>query len=242
MEMRNKVTNQRGFGLLELVIALGIMGGIVLAVGQGMKLQNRSAAALDERVDVLGLRSLLLATLDCTYTLPADPQVNCTPGMYLDIVNASDKVMFPANGANGTPVGGLMVRAFCGTGRLEVEARHVVADGKKGTESWQKLFPKGLELCQGDFIPHLAGTGTGAGTSTGTASGTGTGTSTGTSSGTSSGTSTGTATGCPIPPSGNVCEEVGEYRFDFCISKGKNSRKCEKKERRIYKRCSKWAS
>ena len=81
MRLGYKANQERGFGLLELVIAMGILGGLIMVMAQGMTSQNRAVGALDQRLGFLGLKSLLLATVDCNYTLPTSPESSCTAGM-----------------------------------------------------------------------------------------------------------------------------------------------------------------
>lgn len=197
-----KTSNNRGVTLTEVVIAGAILSILVLAGTQLLKTHFQASAALDSRLEVIGLKSLLLTSLDCTETLPTDLVTGCPSG-YLDLQNGRGDVLFPANGTTGARAGKVAVRARCVPGALNIEVKQsesVIG----GAQDWQPLFSQGLEMCRGNFIPRSTGGGV-------------------------------------VAAGGNVCEDVGEFRYEACIGKGKKEKRCEKKESRIFRRCMRWA-
>ncbi len=232
MKSMTRIKSSGGFALLEPIIAAGLIGGLIFGSMQFTSHHAQSSAVLDQRLEVLSLRSLLLASLDCGETLPDDLVAGCPSGQ-LDMKNGNGRVIIAAGGTDGTEFGKLWVRAHCLADRLEVEVRpkYEIVGGRP--IEWKGLFPKGLEICQGNFIPPKAVTNN---TNTTVTVNNGTVTVTG---------PTITVTGTTVVvdnPHVNVCEEVGEFRYDACIARGKKAKKCERKEARTYRKCMRWAS
>jgi len=168
---------QLGIGLMEVIIALGLLTIIVAATSQFMGRSMLSQSSLELRGDKEGIRRRLIDQISCSTTLAPNANAICPgPGAVVTLkgTNASGPYTVLSGNIRGTLIGRWTYRAECAAkgGPVNVRALHL----NKGFEfsnlssnAYAKdpmtqqtitindprslLFPAGAELCGSGSAP-----------------------------------------------------------------------------------------
>lgn len=109
-----KLKSQRGFSLVEVLIASALMGAVALGIAKLTKDQSKSAKTIESRFEVTAIVSEITQLLSnkesCKATLRGNNANNTPAGTIISIVERPavppDVVRFVANGANTGPIYG----------------------------------------------------------------------------------------------------------------------------------------
>jgi hypothetical protein len=103
------IKSESGFGLAEVLIAGAIGTALIAGLSVGLRSLQRNTSKSESTMDLLGIKSRIISSVDCTATLPAP----CADGAYIPLLNAAGTQVV---GAGGTTIGKFTVRGRCVNG------------------------------------------------------------------------------------------------------------------------------
>jgi len=123
--------SEQGFGLLEIIIAAGLLALIVAVMNQNIVFSINSQRSVELRGDKEDVKRRLVDYVDCNKTLTAVPDNVCTQvGLPIDLkTNSTNPTIIRKE---GTTIGSWTYRAYCvsADGKINVKAFHF----KKGRD------------------------------------------------------------------------------------------------------------
>ena len=103
------IKSESGFGLAEVLIAGAIGTALIAGLSVGLRSLQRNTSKSESTMDLLGIKSRIISSVDCRATLPAP----CADGAYIPLLNAAGTQVV---GAGGTTIGKFTVRGRCANG------------------------------------------------------------------------------------------------------------------------------
>lgn len=156
----NRSANSAAFSLLEMLVAVGIMGAIVTQINYTMTEQIKIAKKVETDIDIEIMRSNLLKEINCINTRNAAANANMCANASADVVLYNNRNQMIGTGP--AAVGGRLlserwaVRARCPnlTTGIVVEAAHL---DKTGAVAKDPISKKVLDFTNTNINPVLAG-------------------------------------------------------------------------------------
>lgn len=103
----------RGFSLVSLLVAIGIVGFLGLVVAQTFKGKITAANAVASKGELEDLRNFVRVSFDCTESAKKMPS-GCPSGSEIELRRQSGAIVIAKDG--GTVLGKYRLRASCGGG------------------------------------------------------------------------------------------------------------------------------
>lgn len=95
-----------GFGLAEVLIAGAVGAAVIAALSVGLRSMQRFTNKTESTVDLIGIKSKVISSVDCARTLPAP----CANGAYVPLLNSAGT---PVVAGDGTAIGKFTIRGQC---------------------------------------------------------------------------------------------------------------------------------
>lgn len=132
---------EAGLTLMEVIVALGIFGILVVVVSSVYVQESAVRRKLDDQMNEIEIVRRVLSALDCEAT----KVTNCASSPYIALrsVTSSNPVIVkafdPINAAGATRMGDFLVRAKCGPDhKISIE----IHDSRTPTAPWKNLTEK----------------------------------------------------------------------------------------------------
>lgn len=136
-----KNTNRSAFTLMEVMVAVGLMGILGILLNEVYVQEAKNKRRLDDKIGEIEVIRRILLSLDCEAT----KVTNCAHGPYIALRSASPsnpvlvRVYDPTNATDSTKIGPYYVRALCHPDhKISIE----VQDSRAPTGAWKKLTQK----------------------------------------------------------------------------------------------------
>lgn len=146
---RSLPSDYRGFGLLEILLGMALLGIMLMASGNLFGTSLRLQKRVELKDELVSIRRGIREQLDCTATLAGN--LPCNPANYFDLKRKNGTSILPPN----RKIASYELRASCDGIRLYIErdcpATALAAAGGSLCTGWGPLFPEGESACEGAF-------------------------------------------------------------------------------------------
>lgn len=159
MNHKHFIQEQSGTSLVGVLMALGLFSVLALGMNRITVDSLRSTKSIEGRTNLEALKQMVIARLDCSKTVPADPQMACATDSYVELKSKNGLVFLPNKGVIGEKMGSHNIRAVCSASKqgIILEARLTNAQGEGIADPMtQKLSDftdafKGIRFCSDNF-------------------------------------------------------------------------------------------